>query len=98
MYILAGSGRAVFEGTNKAVFADFFPNDKEAAFANVIIQSGGSAAIAFFVFPYMSKEAKGIVCAVVALFSMFGIMASFSINRKDKARREAQLSDKKAPY
>ena len=51
LYILGGFGRAIFEGTNKAVFADFFPNDKEAAFANVIMQSGGAATLAFFFFP-----------------------------------------------
>merc|ERR1711998_396723 len=49
MYILFGLGRATFESTNKAVFADFFPNDADGAFANIILQSGAASTIAFFV-------------------------------------------------
>lgn len=46
-YILHGSGRATFEGTLKATFADFFAFEKEGAFANIILQNGLSGAIAY---------------------------------------------------
>jgi len=47
-YVLMGVGRAVYESTNKAIFADFFPGEKSAgAFANVFIFSTGSSSIAF---------------------------------------------------
>eukprot|EP00930_Biecheleria_cincta_P085744 TRINITY_DN75111_c0_g1_i1.p1 TRINITY_DN75111_c0_g1~~TRINITY_DN75111_c0_g1_i1.p1 ORF type:complete len:476 (-),score=85.63 TRINITY_DN75111_c0_g1_i1:66-1493(-) len=37
-YVLMGIGRAVYETTNKAIFADFFPGDKApGAFANVFV-------------------------------------------------------------
>lgn len=40
VYASQGIGRATFESTTKAVFADFFPYEKEGAFANIILQNG----------------------------------------------------------
>jgi hypothetical protein len=37
IYSLHGMGRATFEGTLKATFADYFPQEKECAFANIIL-------------------------------------------------------------
>lgn len=51
LYVIVGSGRSVFENTNKATFADFFPNQLPGAFANVIVQSGGASTLAFIIFP-----------------------------------------------
>lgn len=47
IYSFQGTGRATFESTLKATFADFFPYEKEGAFANIILQSGLSGAIGF---------------------------------------------------
>lgn len=48
-YVLQGSGRAVYESTNKAVFSDFFPGeDTEAAFSNCAMQMSVASAILFF--------------------------------------------------
>lgn len=47
IYGLEGTGRATFEGTLKAVFADYFPYEKEGAFANIILQNGLSAALGY---------------------------------------------------
>lgn len=38
VYAMQGTGRATFEGTLKALFADFFPDEKEGAFAGIVIQ------------------------------------------------------------
>lgn len=48
IYTLEGLGRGVFEGPNRAVYADWFENQREMAFACWIVQSGGSASVAFF--------------------------------------------------
>jgi len=40
VYTFLGVGRATYEGTLRAVFADFFPREKEGAFANIILFSG----------------------------------------------------------
>lgn len=47
VYSLHGTGRATFEGTLKATFADYFPYEKEGAFANIILQNGLSSAIGY---------------------------------------------------
>eukprot|EP00471_Norrisiella_sphaerica_P006643 CAMPEP_0184490862 /NCGR_PEP_ID=MMETSP0113_2-20130426/19111_1 /TAXON_ID=91329 /ORGANISM="Norrisiella sphaerica, Strain BC52" /LENGTH=425 /DNA_ID=CAMNT_0026874981 /DNA_START=98 /DNA_END=1375 /DNA_ORIENTATION=+ len=80
LYILAGNGRSVFEGTNKAMVADFFPEEKPAAFANIIITSGGASAIAFYVFPEMDKIAMAIVVAVACMYGIAGIIFAFRIH------------------
>lgn len=47
-YFLMGVGRAVYESTNKAIFADFFPGDKSVgAFANVFVFGTGASTVAF---------------------------------------------------
>jgi MFS family permease len=45
---LQGIGRATFEGTLKATFADFFSYEKEGAFGNIILQNGLAGAIGYF--------------------------------------------------
>jgi MFS family permease len=47
IYALYGMGRATFESTLKAVFADFFYYEKEGAFANIILQNGLASAIGY---------------------------------------------------
>lgn len=47
LYTLYGIGRASFESTLKATFADFFPAHREAAFANIILQNGLASAVGF---------------------------------------------------
>eukprot|EP00931_Biecheleriopsis_adriatica_P036789 TRINITY_DN21155_c0_g1_i2.p1 TRINITY_DN21155_c0_g1~~TRINITY_DN21155_c0_g1_i2.p1 ORF type:complete len:463 (-),score=89.82 TRINITY_DN21155_c0_g1_i2:68-1426(-) len=47
-YVFMGIGRAVYESTNKAIFADFFPKEQSAgAFANVFIFGTGASTLAF---------------------------------------------------
>jgi len=53
LFVLQGIGRAGFEGTNKATHADLFPEDSEAAFANIILWNGIGSAFAFFLYPQM---------------------------------------------
>ena len=48
IYTLHGTGRATFEGTLKATFADFFAHEKEGAFANIILQNGLASSLGYF--------------------------------------------------
>merc|ERR1719187_1216498 len=50
LYVLVGNGRAVFESTNRAVCADFFPDTSAGAFSFISIQSGLAGAAGFFIF------------------------------------------------
>lgn len=47
VYTMQGVGRATFEGTLKATFADFFAYEKEGAFANIILQNGLAGAVGY---------------------------------------------------
>jgi len=83
LYALHGMGRATFEQTMRATFADIW-DDKAIqpyAFANIIISNGGATAICFFVFPYISGLAMGL-CGVVA--SVCGI-AGYAMARTELA-------------
>lgn len=47
VYSLMGIGRATFEGTLKAAFADYFPYEREGAFANITVQNGLCGSIGY---------------------------------------------------
>ena len=94
IYILAGSGRAVFEGTNKATFADFFPRDKEAAFANSVVFSGGSAAIGFLILPHISYVAMGVAGCIVSALAIPALYRSFALYGRERQRLIAASPDR----
>jgi MFS family permease len=60
-YVFMGIGRAVYESTNKAVFADFFPGEKSpAAFANVFVFGTASSTVAFLLSAYGGKSTTNV--------------------------------------
>jgi MFS family permease len=61
-YSFMGVGRATFESTLRATFADFFAKDSDGAFANIILQSGLSSALAFFLFPRLTCSTASDYC------------------------------------
>lgn len=94
LYILAGSGRAVFEATNKATFADFFPDDKPAAFANLILISGGSASLGFFIFPHLTatyalRWIMASMTIVSGSFGIIGILLAFRLHDNEQKEKGA---------
>ena len=48
IYILLGIGRSTYEGTLRAVFADFFPHEREGAFSNIILSTGLASVLGFW--------------------------------------------------
>lgn len=97
VYILLGSGRAVFEATNKAVFADLFKDNKEEAFANLGFLSGISGALGFFIFPYLTKTYKmRWIMAGITIFSgvvaIIGILRVYQIVEQKQSRDEMTAS------
>jgi len=47
VYVLLGVGRSTFEGTLRAIYADYFPDEKEGAFGNIILFSGTASTIGY---------------------------------------------------
>lgn len=62
IYTLHGTGRATFEGTLKATFADYFGYEKEGAFANIILQNGLSSAIGYVLTLSLLCKEKSAYC------------------------------------
>jgi uncharacterized membrane protein YbhN (UPF0104 family) len=96
VYALEGVGRAVFEGINKAVYADFFgergveatgsevSSPASAAFAATIVEVGGSGAAAFFLMmAYRGPNPWPVAAAglVFALLSVPGYLLARRLNR-----------------
>eukprot|EP00755_Sulcionema_specki_P012471 Sspe_Gene.51500::Locus_28588_Transcript_1_1_Confidence_1.000_Length_1541::g.51500::m.51500 len=48
LFVIYGMARASWEGPMKAVFANMFKDNSDAAFANVILQLGSASTAAFF--------------------------------------------------
>lgn len=87
LYVLQGMGRAVYESTNKAVFADFFPGEKSAgAFANCMMQNS----VAFFASFILqsSLEDKSVLAWIVlilAALTLPGYLAASRLRRPASA-------------
>mmetsp|Transcript_13021 Transcript_13021/g.19494 ORF Transcript_13021/g.19494 Transcript_13021/m.19494 type:complete len:484 (+) Transcript_13021:105-1556(+) len=67
-----GVGRSTWEGSFKATFADYFPNDTKAAFANVQLQMGIATALGFILDIVTSPTVVGlcvILCSFIAFFA-----------------------------
>ena len=62
IYILHGTGRAVFEGTTRAVFAEYFYYEKEGAFANIILQNGLACAVGYFLAGHLTCDVPNKYC------------------------------------
>jgi MFS family permease len=61
-YAMEGVGRSTSEGTLKALFADYFPSEKEGAFANIILQYGLASAAAYWVSNQFRCTSAGKFC------------------------------------
>jgi MFS family permease len=86
LYILQGMARAVYESTNKAVFADFFPDDKSPpAFAKCMMQNSTAFFASFILQNTLTTEQKGalawIVLALAACISP-GYLAASKLRRR----------------
>ncbi|KAK3279712.1 hypothetical protein CYMTET_12418 [Cymbomonas tetramitiformis] len=91
-YVLYGLGRCMFEGQNKAILADFFPSAGAAWGANVIVSSGGSAAIGFFLFPHISnKITMGSICIVTSGIALCAFLIAAKIYRSQQAATKIDI-------
>jgi len=93
LYILVGNGRAVFESTNRAVCADFFPDTSAGAFSFISIQSGLAGAAGFFIFTDTIKAAPKD--AAYALLTIGGVACitipiAFCVYYREKFMLEAR--------
>ena len=62
VYTFQGIGRSTFEGALRAVFADYFFDEKEGAFANIILQNGFFTSLGFYLSFNVPCERKSNFC------------------------------------
>jgi len=62
VYFFQGVGRSTFEGALRAVFAEYFPDEREGAFANIILQNGVFTAVGFVLSYYVPCWTKDSFC------------------------------------
>lgn len=73
VYVLLGMGRSTYEGTLRAVFADFFPQEREGAFANIILSTGLASVVGFWlagISPF-ALEVATIVSSILAILGFW---------------------------
>jgi len=87
IYSFQGIGRATFEGTLRATFADMFPTEKEGAFANIILQNGISSTLGYFFFPIVSPQIFEMVVMITSIFAIVGYLKAARINFRQAQRR-----------
>jgi len=93
LYVFQGTGRAVYESTNKGVFSDFFPQpaDSVGAFANVMLQTTMSFALCFFLSDNLSGRTPGYIVTALAVLTPLGYLAAVQLRRSQRLREDARL-------
>jgi MFS family permease len=94
-YALQGSGRSVYESTNKAIFADTFKDNAEGAFANQVIQMSLASGMCFFASAALDGQALRILILIAATLTPIGYMIKLQLDDKESAEAEPLL-DKSA--
>lgn len=94
--ILYGVGRGIWENTNRAVISDFFndePDKCTSAFSATSFFNGYAASMAYFSFPYVTRQGMAYTITISALFSILCYQMGFRLHNFVKS---AKSIDKKA--
>jgi hypothetical protein len=69
----------------QAAWADAFPHDAPAAFANVVAQSGLAASVGFFVFPHLRAGVVGALALGATAAGVAGFWRARAVLRAEQA-------------
>eukprot|EP01062_Namystynia_karyoxenos_P065854 TRINITY_DN59909_c0_g1_i1.p1 TRINITY_DN59909_c0_g1~~TRINITY_DN59909_c0_g1_i1.p1 ORF type:complete len:475 (+),score=161.53 TRINITY_DN59909_c0_g1_i1:73-1497(+) len=91
LFCVFGTGRAVWEGPNKAVMADFFQGaDAQPSGSNIVFQNGLTTAVAYYAYPSMSSHLKSWICVGCAAWGITGYLWAHGVHQYELAQqREA---------
>ena len=90
-YVCMGVGRAVYESTNKAIFADFFPDPDKSpgVFANVFVFSNGASATAFILGALDKTDVELYILLVFAALTFPGFLLANALVQRAEARGQS---------
>eukprot|EP01063_Lacrimia_lanifica_P027778 TRINITY_DN3951_c0_g2_i1.p2 TRINITY_DN3951_c0_g2~~TRINITY_DN3951_c0_g2_i1.p2 ORF type:complete len:480 (+),score=188.84 TRINITY_DN3951_c0_g2_i1:63-1502(+) len=88
LFVVFGIGRSCWESINKAVFADMFKDDTEAAFAVLIVQLGLTSTATFIGYRFLGNLPKEVIMSAMGVLAVVGYFAGVSISKK-RAQEEA---------
>jgi len=87
-YVLMGVGRAVWESTNKAVLADFFPGAKSpGVFANVFIFSTSASSVAFVLGAVKFDFLELVLLITCATLTVPSLALAWKLSKTAEVRR-----------
>lgn len=88
-YLLQALGRAAFEGSNRAVFADFFPPPRsQEAFANVSMQQAVGFTLGFYFNSRLSTMVFGAIVLSFAAAILPGFFIASALRRRQQLEPE----------
>lgn len=87
VYMLLGMGRSTYEGTLRAVFADFFPQEREGAFANIILSTGLASVVGFWL-AGKSPFALEIATIMSSILAIVGFWKANALYKAEQQRLE----------
>jgi MFS family permease len=84
-YIIHGAARGVWENTNKAVIAEYFPHkdQRDAAFASVYFSSGLAGAMGFAFFQFLNKYVIAAINLSISCVALFCFLAAKAVHDRD---------------
>eukprot|EP01062_Namystynia_karyoxenos_P058612 TRINITY_DN50130_c0_g1_i1.p1 TRINITY_DN50130_c0_g1~~TRINITY_DN50130_c0_g1_i1.p1 ORF type:complete len:508 (+),score=140.52 TRINITY_DN50130_c0_g1_i1:96-1526(+) len=89
LFCVFGTGRAVWEGPNKAVMADFFQGpDAQPSGANIVFQNGLTTAVAYYAYPSMSSRLKSWICVGCAAWGCIGYLCAHGVWKSEQSQEE----------
>lgn len=88
-YAIMGIGRAVYESTNKAIFADFFPGEKSAgAFANVFVFGTGASTATYILGATGEDSAELYLLLAFAATTLPGFLVASALKSGEERARD----------
>lgn len=87
LFTFQGIGRATFESTLRATFADMFSYEKEGAFANIIFQNGSMSTICYFTSSFISPLTFELFIIILALGAIWGYWMAYAIFKDEEERK-----------
>jgi len=90
LYLLQGSGRSVYESTNRAMFSDFFTGPAtDGAFGNCMLQSSLSFAICFFLQTALTGHSLAFIVLALAILTPFSYLLAVHVKEQRRWKQEA---------